>query len=278
MGYSAGALAEFTTTKTVAPPVPRGMSLPPSTPLVPQGRVLGRYELVAPLGSGGMADVWLARIRARGRFVRLVALKILRADALTDPRARERFMREAEISASIHHANVVDVTDVGEEGGLLYQAMTLVEGDSLAGLMHRSEKPLPWEATLSIVIDALRGLHAAHESVDAAGKARSVVHRDVSPQNILVGRDGLARISDFGIARVLSDDDESTRSREGKYAYFAPEQAQRGPIDQRTDVFAMGIVLWEAVTRERLFKSADTIETLEAVCHRPVPDLSLIHI
>jgi serine/threonine protein kinase len=218
-----------------------------------------------------MADVWLARSRAQGRFIRLVALKILRAETVTDPRARVRFLREAEIAASIHHANVVDVTDVGEESGFLFQAMTLVEGDSLAGLL-RADEPLSLGATLSIVVDALRGLHAAHESVDSSGKPRLVVHRDVSPQNILVGRDGLARISDFGIARVLSEDDESTASREGKYAYFAPEQVRREPIDRRTDVFALGVVLWEALTRARLFKSTDAIATLEAVCHLEIPD------
>ncbi len=219
-----------------------------------------------------MADVWLARTRARGTFVRLLALKVLRPDALTDPHARERFLREAEIAASIHHANVVDVTDIGEESGVLYQAMTLVEGESLAGLLRGIDERLPLGVTLSIIVDALRGLSAAHESVDASGTPRSVVHRDVSPQNILVGRDGLARISDFGIARVLSDDDESTGSMPGKYAYFAPEQVAREPVDARTDVFAMGIVAWEALTWVRLFKSGNVVETLDAVCHLAVPD------
>jgi serine/threonine-protein kinase len=217
-----------------------------------------------------MAEVWLARSRAQGRFVHHCALKVLRSSVTLEPRERARFLREAEIAASIHHANVVDVIDVGEADGVLYQAMTFVDGDSLAGLLRRAKGPLPLGAVLAVVVDALRGLHAAHEARAADGTPLDVVHRDVSPQNILVGRDGLARISDFGIA--LSRIDESTGSQIGKFSYFAPEQVERGRLDRRTDVFATGIVLWEALTGARLFKRDDFVDTFAAIRAGEIPD------
>lgn len=270
MEYPGATLGESTTTTSVAPSEAPAPVTP--APVFAAGRVFGRYELVALIGSGGMADVWLARARAEGRFVRLVALKLLRADAVGDARARERFVREAEIAASIRHVNVVDVFDFGEVDGVLFQAMALVEGDSLSGLTRSRGEPPSLRVVLGVASDALLGLAAAHESVDERGRRRVVVHRDVSPQNILVGRDGVARIGDFGIARVLDDGQEATTTRSGKYAYFAPEQVRREPIDPRTDVFAMGVVLWETLTGSRLFKGADAIETLERVCRLPVPD------
>lgn len=235
------------------------------------GMMLGRYELLGRLGSGGMADVWVGRVKAAGDFERLVAVKTVRPEAANDASARAMFLREAELASTIRHTNVVEVFDVGEHQGVLYQVMSLVEGDSLAGLLRRCDAQLSLELVVSVISDALRGLHAAHTSVDARGNVRQLIHRDVSPHNILVGLDGSARLADFGIAKALAHD-ETTRSVKGKVAYFAPEQVEQGRIDQRTDVFAMGIVLWECLVGRRLFKGSDMIDTLKRVATMAIPD------
>jgi eukaryotic-like serine/threonine-protein kinase len=240
------------------------------------GTRLGPYEILARLGAGGMASVWLARAVRHERFERLVALKTVHPHLSADDRSRQLFLREAEIAATIHHANVVDVFDVGEADGIPYQVMTLVEGSDLRGLTDRFGAPLPAGVLTSIVLDALRGLHAAHESTGSDGRPRLVVHRDVSPQNILVGLDGVARVSDFGIARILTSTEDTTTSLRGKFTYFSPEQASRGPVDRRTDVFAMGIVLWEGLTGERLFRGSDALECLQLVTGKPIVHPSMI--
>ncbi len=252
-----------TLTHTVAPPTVERAKI--TARIIARGSVLGRYEIIGPIGSGATADVWLGRSTGHGGSPRLLAIKTARPSLTADPRLRETFLRAGGIAAGIHHANMVDVLDVGEAGGVLYQVTSLVEGDSFAGLLQAA--PLPLGVTLAIVIDALRGLQAAHEN--------AVVHRDVSPQSILVGLDGLARISDFGITDEPSDDaSEAPGALRGKPAYFSPEQARNEPLDRRTDVFAMGIVLWEALTGARLFKGCDAAETLEHVRGAPISDPS----
>ena len=201
--------------------------------IIARGSALGRYEIVGALCAGGMADVWLGRSTGHGGSARLLAIKTERSSLAVDQRRRALFLREGARAAEIRHANVVDVLDVGEAGGVLFQVMSLVEGDSLAGLLQVA--PLSLGVTLGIGIDALRGLHAAHEL--------AIVHRDVSPRNILVGLDGLARISGFGMANVLDDDHDGD--------------------DRRTDVFAMGVVLWEALTGARLLEGCDPVEAPE---------------
>jgi serine/threonine-protein kinase len=217
-----------------------------------------------------MATVWLGRATRQGRFERLVAIKTVHATLSADGRSREMFVREAEIAATIHHANVIDVFDVGETDGVLYQVMTLVEGSDLRHITVRFGQPLPAGLLTSIVCDALRGLHAAHEAPAPNGQPQLRVHLDVSPQNILVGLDGIARISDFGIARVFTAGEDATKSLRGKFSYFSPEQATGGSLDRRTDLFAMGIILWECLTGERLFRGRDMFESLEKVKNQPI--------
>jgi hypothetical protein len=236
------------------------------------GSRLGRIEIVGKLGAGGMADVWLGRVRSQGDFVRLVAVKTVHRAMCRDKRSREMFLREAEISASIRHANVVDVHDVGEVDGILYQVMTLVEGENLATLLSLAGKSLPVGVAVSVVGDALLGLHAAHEAVDDQGRPLGLVHRDVSPQNILVGLDGVARVSDFGIAKALAANEETTGSLRGKFGYFSPEQAAQAPLDRRSDIFSMGIVLWESLTGTRLFRRGALVDTLSSVLNGEIPD------
>jgi serine/threonine-protein kinase len=230
------------------------------------GTTVGPYELLAPLGAGGMSEVWRARRRRGGaeRVVRGVAVKVARLDCSSDVEGRRMFHREAEIGATIHHANVVDVLELGVSGGRPYLVMSLVEGPSLAQLAHRT--PLPWSITVAVLGDILRGLHAAHEARGENGDPFELVHCDVSPQNVLVGVDGLARICDFGVARVGRLPERRTGAIvAGKTSYFAPEQAMGERLDRRVDVFAAGVVLWELLTGSRLFRSGSRGETLANV-------------
>jgi eukaryotic-like serine/threonine-protein kinase len=233
-----------------------------------EGLRVGRYELLVPIAQGGMAEVWIARLVGDLGFQRIVALKTIRPEYAQDPSFRRSFFEEARIAARVSHANVVDVLDLGEEGPILFQVMRLIEGDSIAKLLrHRHErlgKPaelsgLPVQIAVRIMIDALAGLHAAHEITDDDGVAMQLVHRDVTPHNILVGIDGVARLADFGVAKALGRlvDETDAGQLRGKPGYFAPEQIARRPLDRRTDVFAAGIVLWEAITGKHLFRTEE---------------------
>lgn len=237
------------------------------------GSKLGRYEILAPLGRGGMAQVWLGRMVGAGSFERLLAIKTVHPGLIVEESSRRMFVTEARVAATVRHANVVDVFDCGEHAGILYQVLSLVEGDSLAGLQARLAGGLvPPVVLASIVVDALRGLHAAHESRDERGQTRHLVHRDVSPHNILVGLDGIARMTDFGVAKILDENGASmTQVLRGKAGYLAPEQVAMRPLDRRTDVFAMGTVLWEALTGARLFRGKDLAETIAKVQSANVP-------
>ncbi len=244
------------------------------------GRRLGRYELVTRIARGGMAEVWVARQRGELGFSRLVALKMIRAEYGAEASFRTMFLDEARVAARLHHANAAQVLDLGEQDGVLYLAMEYVEGDSVAGLVTRlaetspGDKGLPAGVCVRILADACAGLHAAHELTDDDGRPLDLVHRDVSPHNVLVGVDGVARLTDFGIAKALGriTDDTETGQVKGKLSYLSPEQAKRLPPDRRSDVFAAGIVLWEMLTGERLFRGEDVADTLLNIASKPVRD------
>ncbi|NOU30922.1 MAG: serine/threonine protein kinase [Polyangiaceae bacterium] len=245
-------------------------AFPRSAGDVEPGFRLGRYEILARLGGGGMANVWIGRAAGVGAFERLLAIKTVHPELAIDPRNREMFVREARMAATIRHANVVELFDFGEDQGVLYQVLSLVEGADLATLSKKHGAPLPAGILCTIVQDALRGLHAAHESRDETGRVRGLVHRDISPQNILVGLDGVSRVSDFGISKALGLDDETTGSLRGKFGYFAPERARKSPEDRRSDIFAMGVVLWEGLTGRRLFRGKSVMELLSQVTTMPI--------
>lgn len=229
------------------------------------GARLGRFELLVPVGRGGMAEVWIARMLGDLGFSKLVALKTILPEFSSDPSFRRSLFEEARLAARLRHANVVEVTELAEDGPVLYQVMTWVEGDSLARLLsinprgENGRKGLPPAAVARIMSDALAGLHAAHEVTDDDGVPIHLVHRDVSPQNILVGIDGVARLTDFGVAKALGRLSEETEAGQirGKPGYFAPEQVKRLPLDRRCDIYAAGIVLWESLVGRRLFKGMD---------------------
>jgi len=209
------------------------------------GARVGEYELVALLGAGGMADVWLARRCSAYGFARLVALKTVRAEYARDPGFRAAFRDEARLLSAIHHANVASVLDLGEDGDTLYQVLSLVDGESLATILDRRPAGLPVPIALSIARDLARGLEATHSACDADGRPLRIVHRDVSPHNVLVGVDGLARIADFGVALPFGAIDGALVV--GRPSYHAPEQRALRTVDARTDVYAAGVVLWEAL-------------------------------
>ncbi len=220
------------------------------------GPTLGRYELLGELGVGGMARVCLARAVGEGGFERLVAIKVLHDHLAREQEFVAMFLDEARLAARIRHPNVVSTIDIQSSEGTRYLVMDYVEGASLSALLQglaAKRALLPVGVALRIQLDVLAGLHAAHELTDAAGQPVGLVHRDVSPHNVLVGKDGVARITDFGVARAetrLS----STRSGEikGKVPYMAPEQILSEPVDRRADVYAAALVLWEMLAGRRL--------------------------
>lgn len=231
---------------------------------------IDRYELVAEIASGGMATVYLARRAGVGGFQRFVAVKRLHPHLASDAEFVQMFLDEARVAALIHHPNVVSITEVGASDRGFYLVMDYIEGDTLARLMSDcadAGTSVPLGIGLRIVVDMLTGLHAAHDLHDEQGNPTGLVHRDVSPQNILVGLDGVTRISDFGVARARTRlADTRVGQLKGKIAYMAPEQAAGDELlDRRADVFAAGIVLWELLTGKRLFRASNDAATLSRV-------------
>jgi len=241
------------------------------------GRRLDRYELITEIASGGMATVYLARLQGTGGFQRLVAIKRLLPQLADDPEFVEMFLEEARIAAQIHHSHAVPILEIGSSPRGYYLVMEYIEGVTLAQLAHRVAQtglPMPRKIALRIILDALSGLHAAHELTDESGRPLGVVHRDVSPQNILVGVDGAARLTDFGVARTTAHvADTKLSALKGKVAYMAPEQIRREAIDRRADLFAMGVILWEVLAGRPLFRADTKLDTIERVLNALVPRL-----
>lgn len=238
---------------------------------------LDRYQLVGELATGGMATVYLARLPGVGGFSRQVAIKRLHPHLAKDPDFVEMFLDEARLAARIHHPNVVAISEIGATESGFYLVMDYIEGVTLARLLTHAattSSALAVPTALRITVDTLNGLHAAHELTGEDGESLGVVHRDCSPQNILVGIDGTARLTDFGIARAASRiADTRDGAMKGKLAYMAPEQTQDGPLDRRADIFSVGVVLWESLAQRRLFKGASEAETLRRVLVEPIPRL-----
>jgi serine/threonine protein kinase len=238
------------------------------------GSRLGRYELLVALGLGGMATVWIAR-EASDVGDRLVALKAMLPELAQQPDFRTMFLEEGQVVRSIDHPNVVRVHEVGEDRGTLFMAMEWVRGDSLKTIIREAKKgrAVPSEMAVRIIADTAAGLHAAHELRGWDGELRHLVHCDVSPHNILVGVDGRARLVDFGVANGTAHSDPDAGDKvKGKYGYMSPEQASAERIDRRSDVFALGIVLFELTTGERLFRGETPAHTLRLVQAARIPN------
>ncbi len=227
---------------------------------------IARYVLLAELAKGGMATVFLGRIVGDGGFSRAVAIKRLHTHLAGLDESVRRFLDEARIASRVRHPNVVPTLDVVENDGEVFLIMEFVLGQSLAELLKKQVK-LPLPITSAILVGALRGLEAAHTATSPTGEPLDLVHRDFSPQNVIVAADGLPRVVDFGIAKAAFRLQQTeTLSVRGKIAYMAPEQLKRRAVDRRADLWAAGVVLWESLTGERLFATTDDAEsTLAAV-------------
>src|SRR5450432_3735648 len=221
---------------------------------------LGRYELLGVLGRGGMANVYLGRHAGGSGFQRLFAIKVLHPHLAQEELFIEMLLDEARIAARLHHPNVVPIVDLGNQDGIYYVVMEYVEGCALSVLLKKNRDRRPPRLLIPIILDALSGLHAAHTLTDDDGSSMRLVHRDVSPQNILVGVDGMARLTDFGIAKAESRIN-STRPGElkGKISFMSPEQIKTPEsVDHRSDVFSAGVLLWTALTGRHLFEAGST--------------------
>lgn len=234
----------------------------------------GRYHLSREIAAGGMARVHLARLLGKAGFSRTVAVKRLHPTYVRDEEFRRSFLDEARLASRIRHPNVVATLDVETVDDEILLVLEYVHGEALSRLV-RHNGPVDARIAVRILVDALEGLHAAHEARDERGQPLGIVHRDVSPQNILVGVDGVARVFDFGIARSMNRlQNTADGNIKGKLPYMSPEQVLGEPLDHRTDIFAAGIVLWETLVGERLFKSAEDVATLVSVVSREAPDPS----
>jgi len=234
------------------------------------------YRTLYTLAVGGMGQVDLA-VRREGSFERLFAIKRLRPEFLSETEARAMFVDEARIAGLIRHPNVVSVVDIGEDEAGPFAVMEFVEGISVARLIAKRDiVPLPMELVLRIAIQVAEGLHAAHELTGPDGARLELVHRDVSPQNILLGFDGIARVTDFGIAKALGRVSKtSTGVLKGKLGYISPEQLRFEEPDRRADLFALGVVLFELLTGQRLYRNlGDGMDGPRRILTEPPPDLA----
>ncbi len=232
-------------------------------------RVIGRYTLCGDIAAGGMATVHYGRLLGPAGFSRTVAIKRLHAQFARDPEFVSMFMDEARVAARIRHPNVVQTLDVVALEGELFLVMDYVSGESLSRLLRASllkGQRVPLEVVSAIACGVLHGLHAAHEATAETGEPLGIVHRDVSPQNVLVGADGVPRVLDFGVAKAAGRVATTREGQlKGKFAYMASEQVRSGEVDRRTDIYATGVVLWEMLTLQRLFVGDNDAQLLNNV-------------
>jgi serine/threonine protein kinase len=223
------------------------MSDAATSSMLAAGKMVGRYRLLSLVASGGMAQIWAAKPESGG-FSRTVALKVVRPEYATDEEYRRMLIDEAAAAAAVHHPNVCEIFELGQHDQVVFIAMEWVPGDSIAGLIRQRTQYVPFNYALAarVIADACAGLHAAHNATGPDGEPMNIVHRDVSPQNILLSSQGHVKVTDFGIAKARDQIHSRTRTGEikGKFAYISPEQILGKGVDLRSDVYAMGCVLF----------------------------------
>jgi eukaryotic-like serine/threonine-protein kinase len=243
------------------------------------GHTLGRYELLVPIAQGGMAVVWAARMKGTRGFQKIVAVKTMLPELSQDPQFEEMFLAEAGLASRIRHPHVCEILDLGEQDGLIYIVMEWIDGEPLSQLARaaRQKGGVPLLVALRLTLNAALGLHAAHELKDEMGELIGLVHRDVSPQNILVTYDGVVKIVDFGVAKATAEADQGATKDgqlKGKVPFMSPEQALGKDVDRRTDVFALGIVLYQLLAAKHPFRGDNDMVTLRRICDKePAPRL-----
>ena len=242
--------------------------------------VIGRYALFEPIAAGGMATVHYGQLLGPVGFSRVVAIKRLHPHLARDPEFVSGFLDEARLAARIRHPNVVPTLDVVATKGELFVVMEYVQGEPLSRILRAlAEKGqvMPPRIVASILSGTLQGLHAAHEATDEHGRSLNIVHRDISPQNILVGADGSARVLDFGIAKAVGIGQTTQQGHlKGKISYMAPEQLRAKKLTRHADIYAAAVVLWESLTGQRLFKGETEALTFAKALEGEVPPPSSI--
>ena len=246
----------------------------------PSAHSIGRYQLAGRLATGGMGEILLAQLRGPGGFERAVVIKRILPHLAEQPETVRMFLDEARIVAGIRHANVIQVHELLHDDQDLCIVMEYLEGESLSGLMRRlqaRDRSLPPSLCCHVVAELAAGLHAAHELRDPDGNPGGLVHRDVSPQNTFITYDGSVKVLDFGIAYFHNRRTRTaTGTLRGKYEYMSPEQCVSKTLDRRSDVFALGVVLYELTTGRRLFRKRNQLLTLRAIVEDAVPPPSSI--
>jgi serine/threonine protein kinase len=258
--------------------------LPPRpSPLAP-GFKLDRYELLCPIAEGGMASVWIARHTGKHGFEKFVAIKTVLPKFAADARFQQMFQDEARIASRIEHANVAQILDVGEQHEITYLVMEYVDGESLSTVHRTLMKKggrVPPGVVLRVLADVCGGLHTAHELREDDGQLLGVVHRDVSPQNVLVSTKGIAKLIDFGIAKARDRiaGDTNAGQVKGKIRYMAPEQAVGGAIDRRADIWAVGAILYHLLSGKPPYDGENDVQALMVLTsgRPPVPLPATVH-
>src|SRR5258707_582209 len=230
---------------------------------------VGRYEVISHLATGGMAQIYLARQTGLGAFERHVVLKTILRERASDQRFVTMFLDEAKLAATLNHQNIAQVYEVDQADGAYFMAMEYVHGENARAILETTLRrgwTIPLELAVMIISGAAAGLHHAHERRGKNGAPLNIVHRDVSPANIMVGYDGSVKVLDFGIAKA---EERATKTVggtiKGKYGYMSPEQCKGKPIDRRSDIFALGICLYELTTLRRAYKGNDDFETMKRI-------------
>ncbi|MCB9676546.1 MAG: protein kinase [Alphaproteobacteria bacterium] len=240
--------------------------------------VLGKYELIERLATGGMAEVFLARAKGPAGVQKTLVVKRIRPEYADDPRFVNMFINEARIGVHLAHPNIVHVFELGRAAGTWFIAMEYLHGRDLTRILRRlrsTNDRLPDAVSVYVVAELLRGLHHAHSRTDEEGKPLGLIHQDVSPHNVLLGFDGEVKLLDFGIARAVnSDEDSGTPAGRGKFAYSSPESAAGGTVDHRSDLYSAGVTLWELLAGARPYQGLDPATKMARVREGDLPSLS----
>lgn len=233
---------------------------------MPPGSRLGRYRIVKRIASGGMAEVYLASVDGPGGFSRPVALKLVLPHLVEQRRFVKLFEQEGRIAAHLNHPNIVQVFELGYEEDELFLVMEFVDGRTLQNVLAAADGPLPLRCALSIMISTATAIHHAHEATNTEGQPLHLVHRDISPSNVMVRHDGQVKVVDFGIAKALTETSlTKTGSLKGKAGYMSPEQCRGAPLTRASDVFNLGILLYELTTGRRAFGGSNIFEVMNRI-------------